>query len=71
MTCKYFTNILINPKPSLYFILSLIVVVTFVFDNDAFAIIYHYEPFFTADGKTVLDLANAQDLRLTSFSVAT
>ena len=71
MTCKYFTKILINPKPSLYFILSLIVVVTFVFDNNAFAIVYHYEPFFTADGKTVLDLANAPDLRLTSFTVAT
>ena len=71
MTCKYLAIRAINQNDFLYFILSFIVVVTFTFDNDAFAITYHYEPFFTADGKTVLDLANAPDLRLTSFTVAT
>src|SRR5574339_50764 len=71
MRPKYLANRAINQKDFLYLILSLIVVVTFTFDNDAFAIVYHYEPFFTADGKTVLDLANAPDLRLTSFTVAT
>src|SRR5574339_428321 len=71
MRPKYLANRAINQKDFLYLILSLIVVVTFTFNNDAFAIVYHYEPFFTADGKTVLDLANAPDLRLTSFTVAT
>jgi hypothetical protein len=71
LTCKYFANMAINQNTSIYFILSLIVVVTFTFGNDAFAIVYHYEPFFTADGNTALDVPNSKDLQLTSFTVAT
>ncbi len=71
MTCKYLANRKINQKASVYLILSLIVVLTFAFDNDAFAVVYHYSPSFIADGKTVLDVTNTQDLRLTSFTVST
>ncbi|HTH23031.1 MAG TPA: LamG-like jellyroll fold domain-containing protein, partial [Nitrososphaeraceae archaeon] len=71
MTCKYLANRVINQKAYLYFILSLIVVVTFTFNNDAFAIVYHYSPFFTTTGTNRVDVADRADLRLSSFTVAT
>jgi len=56
-------------------ILSLIVIVTLTFDNDAFAIVYHHEPFFTATGSNKLDIPNDANPntgnRLSSFTVAT
>lgn len=71
MTCKYLANRVINQKAYIYFILSLIAVVTFTFDNDAFAIVYHYSPFFTTTGTNRVDVADRADLRLSSFTVAT
>jgi len=71
MTCKYLANRVINQKAYIYFILSLIVVVTFTVDNDAFAIVYHYSPFFTTTVTNRVDIADRTDLRLSSFTVAT
>jgi Concanavalin A-like lectin/glucanases superfamily len=71
MTCKYFANRVIKQNPIIYCVLSLIVIINFTFDNDVFAIVYHYEPSFSADGNKALDISNTKDLQLTSFTVAT
>jgi hypothetical protein len=71
MTCKYFANRVINQNPIIYWVLSLSVIINFTFDNDVFAIVYHYEPSFSADGNKALDIPNTKDLQLTSFTVAT
>ena len=52
-------------------LLALIVIINLTYNNNAFAITYHYEPFFTADGSTIWDLANNPTLQLSRFTVAT
>jgi streptogramin lyase len=46
-------------------------IVTVTYENYAFAATYHYAPFFTATGSNKLDIPDASNLRLSSFTVAT
>jgi hypothetical protein len=71
MIFKHFADNVINQNDIIYCVLILFVIITFIVDNDAFAIVYHYEPFLSADGNRALDIPNSQDLQLTSFTVAT
>ena len=50
---------------------TIIVIVNLTCNSDAFAITYHYEPFFTTDGSTILDVPDASNLKLSSFTIAT
>jgi hypothetical protein len=61
----------INLLTLVFFVLLFIVIPSVTYNNDAFAITYHYEPFFNTDGTTILDIANDPNLRLTKFTVAT
>ena len=45
--------------------------ITVTYENYAFAATYNYAPFFTATGSNKLDVPNAPNLRLSSFTVAT
>ena len=50
---------------------TIIVIVNLTCNSDAFAVTYNYAPFFPANGSTKLDVPNASNLRLSSFTVAT
>ena len=46
-------------------------IITVTYENYAFAATYNYAPFFPATGSNKLDVPNASNLRLSSFTVAT
>jgi hypothetical protein len=55
----------------LFTLLSIMIVTIITYENYAFAATYNYTPFFTATGSNKLDIPDAQNLRLSSFTVAT
>ena len=73
MLRQYVNKIKLLPIKHLVFLVLLFIVIASVtYNNDAFAITYHYEPFFNTDGTTILDIANDPTLlQLTKFTVAT
>jgi hypothetical protein len=48
-----------------------IMIFTVTYENYAFAATYNYAPSFTATGSNILDVPDASNLRLSSFTVAT
>jgi hypothetical protein len=72
---------MINKIFNMYFIISLsciflftllsIMIFTVTYENYAFAATYNYAPSFTATGSNKLDVPDASNLRLSSFTVAT
>jgi hypothetical protein len=65
------TNFIISLNYVFLFILLSIMLITVTYENYAFAATYNYAPFFTATGSNKLDVPNASNLRLSSFTVAT
>ena len=55
----------------LFTLLSIMIITIITYENYAFAATYNYEPFFTANGSNKIDVSNAQNLKLSSFTVAT
>ncbi|HET9806742.1 MAG TPA: hypothetical protein VFP49_07525, partial [Nitrososphaeraceae archaeon] len=55
----------------LFTFLSIMIVTIITYENYAFAATYNYQPFFTATGSNKLDVPDATNLRLSSFTVAT
>src|SRR5215213_6947207 len=65
------TNFIISLNYIFLFILFSIMMVTVTYENYALAATYNYAPFFTATGSNKLDVPDASNLRLSSFTVAT
>ncbi|HEX7143559.1 MAG TPA: hypothetical protein VF222_13865, partial [Nitrososphaeraceae archaeon] len=62
---------LIYLKYVFLFIFLSIMIITVTYENYAFAATYNYAPFFPTTGSNKLDVPNASNLRLSSFTVAT
>ena len=65
------TNVIISLRYVFLFTLLSIMLVTITCENYAFAATYNYTPSFTATGSNKLDVPDASNLRLSSFTVAT
>ena len=65
------TNFIISLNYVFLFIFPSIMLITFTYENYAFAATYNYAPSFTATGSNKLDVPDASNLRLSSFTVAT